>query len=105
LYFRAQVGSLDVRALEINERPTLKAKLFRAPYWNVNDQGTGAYAQVHRDALVNELKGKEAVAVVRIGSKGVPSGLSEPFPVNTLAYPDGRVEYRVELGRVNTNAI
>ncbi len=39
LVFRAQTGSLDIRALLSNERPGPKTPLYRAPYWNVNDSG------------------------------------------------------------------
>jgi PRTRC genetic system protein B len=57
LVFRAQVGSLDVRALEINERPTPKTKLFRTPYWNVNDQGSVCLGstKVPREASVESI--------------------------------------------------
>lgn len=60
----------------------------------------GAYAEVRRDTVVDDLKGKQAVALVAIGSKGIVPGITQPCPVNTLAYPDGRVEYRVEFGLV-----
>lgn len=39
LVFRARKRHLDVRALSRNERPNLQTVLYRAPYWNVNDDG------------------------------------------------------------------
>ena len=39
LVFRAQPGNLEVRAVECPDRPEAGTPLYRAPYWNVNDQG------------------------------------------------------------------
>ena len=39
LVFKVSGGSLWVRALEKNERPTAIAKLRTAPFWNGNDAG------------------------------------------------------------------
>jgi PRTRC genetic system protein B len=39
LIFRAQPGHLDIRAIACHERPGPDSPLYRAPYWNVNDQG------------------------------------------------------------------
>ena len=39
LIFSAQHGSLDVRAIACHHRPEADTPLYRAPDWNVNDQG------------------------------------------------------------------
>jgi PRTRC genetic system protein B len=39
LIFRAQPNHLDVRAVACPDRPRPDTPLYRAPYWNVNDQG------------------------------------------------------------------
>jgi hypothetical protein len=53
-------------------------------------------AQVHPDVLTSQLKGKDVTSLVVIGDKGAPAGYNAPYPVNTLAYPDGQIVYRVE---------
>ena len=55
-----------------------------------------ARAEVHPDILVNGLEGKDVTSLVVIGAKGTPTGYSAPYPVITLAYPDGQLVYRVE---------
>src|ERR1039458_10035070 len=40
LVFRARPGSLDIRALAANERPTPETPMFLAPYWNVSNNGS-----------------------------------------------------------------
>lgn len=57
LIFRAQVGSLDVRAIAQDERPTPDTRLYRAPYWNVNDHGDVCLGstRVPREATVDSL--------------------------------------------------
>jgi hypothetical protein len=55
------------------------------------------FAQVHSSKLIDGLKGKQLTSLVVIGCKGAPVGYSAPYPVNTFAYPDGQVLYRVEL--------
>jgi PRTRC genetic system protein B len=39
LVLRAEANGLDIRAVAGNERPTPETRLFRAPYWNVSDNG------------------------------------------------------------------
>jgi PRTRC genetic system protein B len=39
LVFKASGTSLWIRALARNQRPTVKATLYVAPYWNCNDKG------------------------------------------------------------------
>ena len=57
-----------------------------------------ASSQVQESALKASLKGTKAVAVVTIGNQSTFHGGSGYLPVNTLAYPDGRLIYRVEYG-------
>jgi PRTRC genetic system protein B len=39
LLYEIRGGNLYIRALAAAERPTMKTKLFTAPYWNVSDNG------------------------------------------------------------------
>lgn len=57
LVFRAQAGSLDIRALASNERPGPKTPLYRAPYWNVNDSGEVCLGttQVPKEVTIDSL--------------------------------------------------
>jgi PRTRC genetic system protein B len=57
LVFRAQAGSLDIRALASNERPGRKTPLYRAPYWNVNDSGEVCLGttQVPKEVTIDSL--------------------------------------------------
>ena len=57
LVFRAQAGSLDIRALLSNERPGPKTPLYRAPYWNVNDSGEVCLGttQVPKEVTIDSL--------------------------------------------------
>jgi PRTRC genetic system protein B len=57
LIFRVQGGSMDVRAVAINERPTSDTLLYRAPYWNVNDSGDVCLGstKVPREATIDSL--------------------------------------------------
>jgi PRTRC genetic system protein B len=57
LLFRATRGSLAVRALASNERPSLNSPLYRAPYWNVYDTGNICLGstKVPREANVQSL--------------------------------------------------
>ena len=61
LIFRAQPGSLDVRAIASNDRPEADTPLCRAPYWNVNDQGNVCLgsARVPREVTIASLPGWE----------------------------------------------
>jgi hypothetical protein len=60
----------------------------------------GAFAQVQQSNLITSLKDIETTSQVTIGSAGFPAGVSgmSGLPVNTLAYPDGQIIYRVEFG-------
>ena len=57
LVFRAQAGSLDVRAIACHGRPEADTPLYRAPYWNVNDQGSVCLgsARVPREVTIASL--------------------------------------------------
>jgi PRTRC genetic system protein B len=57
LIFRAQAGHLDIRAIAQDERPTPATRLYRAPYWNVNDHGDVCLGstRVPREATVDSL--------------------------------------------------
>ncbi len=57
LIFRVQGGSLDVRAVAGNARPGQGTALYRAPYWNVNDNGDVCLgtARVPRSITVDSL--------------------------------------------------
>ena len=57
LIFRAQAGQLDIRAIAQDERPTPATRLYRAPYWNVNDHGDVCLGstRVPREATVDSL--------------------------------------------------
>lgn len=57
LIFRAQPGSLDVRAIACHHRPEADTALHRAPYWNVNDQGNVCLgsARVPREVTIASL--------------------------------------------------
>ena len=57
LIFRARSGSLDVRALAGNERPTPATSLYLAPYWNVSNNGSVCLGttKVPRDVSVKSL--------------------------------------------------
>jgi hypothetical protein len=59
-----------------------------------------AFAQIQQSNLTSSLKDIEARSQVTIGSAGFPAGVSgaSGLPVNTLAYPDGQIIYRVEFG-------
>ena len=61
LIFRAQPGSLEVRAVACHGRPSAETPLYRAPYWNVSDQGGVCLgsARVPRDITVASLRGWE----------------------------------------------
>jgi PRTRC genetic system protein B len=58
LIFRAQPGNLDVRAVACHDRPEPDTPLYRAPYWNVNDQGDVCLgsARVPHEATIESLK-------------------------------------------------
>ena len=58
--------------------------------------GAAAFGQIQQPALVASLKGIEASSTMTIGDTGAPVGYNAPYPVNTLAYPDGQIIYRVE---------
>ena len=47
LVLRIENGSLQVRALQKNERPKPATQLYRAPYWNVNDHGDVCLGSTH----------------------------------------------------------
>lgn len=47
LLFELRRGQMSVRALAKAERPTLKTKLYRAPYWNVSDNGVICLGDTH----------------------------------------------------------
>ena len=49
-----------------------------------------------RQQDITKLKGVEATALVSIGDTGFIQGITVSYPVNTLAYPEGQVVYRVE---------
>ena len=57
LVFRARPGSLDIRALAANERPTPETPMFLAPYWNVSNNGSVCLGttKVPREASVKSL--------------------------------------------------
>jgi PRTRC genetic system protein B len=57
LVFRAQRGSLDVRALAVNVRPTPETPVHLAPYWNVSNNGSVCLGstKVPRDTAVKSL--------------------------------------------------
>jgi PRTRC genetic system protein B len=57
LIFCASEGHLAIRALADNERPTPKTRLFRAPYWNVDEYGEVCLGstKVPREASVASL--------------------------------------------------
>ena len=40
LVLRAEANGLDIRAVAGNARPTPETRLYRAPYWNVSDNGS-----------------------------------------------------------------
>ncbi len=57
LVFRAQPGSLEVRAVACPDRPEADTPLYRAPYWNVSDQGGVCLgsARVPREVMIASL--------------------------------------------------
>lgn len=57
LVFRARPGSLDIRALAADERPTPETPLYLAPYWNVSNNGSVCLGttKVPREASVKSL--------------------------------------------------
>jgi len=76
--------------------PSFVAKGFRFVFMLTLLFPAIASSQVQESALKASLKGAEAVAIVTIG--GAAPGVSGLLPVNTLAYPDGHLIYRVEYG-------
>lgn len=60
--------------------------------------GIPAESQVQQSDLVNFLRGKTVSSLIVVGGSGAPAGYSGNYPVNTLAYPDGQLVYRVEFG-------
>ncbi len=60
--------------------------------------GPIALSQIQPSSLTDALQNAEGVSTVRIGRKGAPVGYQGGYPVNTLVFPDGHVEYRVESG-------
>lgn len=61
LVFKVAGGSLSVRALEKNERPTAKTPLRTAPFWNVNEIGNVCLGtmRVPKTAGVESIEGWE----------------------------------------------
>ena len=61
LIFRAQAGSLDVRAVACHDRPQPYTPLYRAPYWNVSDRGDVCLgsARVPGEVSIASLQGWE----------------------------------------------
>src|ERR1700722_19871661 len=57
-----------------------------------------AFSQIQPSDLKASLQDVAGVSTVQIGDKGVPAGYQGAYSVNTLIYPDGRVDYRVEGG-------
>lgn len=57
LVFRARPGSLNIRALAADERPTPGTPLYLAPYWNVSNNGSVCLGttKVPREASVKSL--------------------------------------------------
>ena len=63
LVFRVSGGSLAVRALEKNERPTVKTPLKTAPFWNINEAGEVCLGTMR----VPETRGVEAMTGWELG--------------------------------------
>ena len=59
--------------------------------------GATACGQVQTQAITN-LKGTQTKALITIGDQGLAQGMRAPYSVNTIAYPDGQVIYRIEWG-------
>jgi PRTRC genetic system protein B len=57
LIFRAEPGHLDIRAIAQDERPKPSTRLYRAPYWNVSDDGVVCLGstKVPREATIDSL--------------------------------------------------
>ena len=60
--------------------------------------GPIALGQIQPSSLTAALQNAEGVSTVRIGRKGAPVRYRGGYPVNTLVFPDGHVEYIVESG-------
>ena len=62
LVLRARAGSLDIRALAENKRPTPDTPMYVAPYWNVSDNGSVCLGSTKapREASVKSLSRWEA---------------------------------------------
>lgn len=78
--------------------PSSVAKGFRLVLMFALFSPSIASSQVQQSALKASLKGTQATAAVSIGDRGTFPGASDFLPVNTLAYPDGQIAYRVEWG-------